>query len=77
MPSQDLTKLWTELTKIGQIFSKWSTLKIKVFKKFQNISWSLNQIFFTEFYFGKIRPILDTEKWLWKYEFCNLWQGCS
>ena len=27
--------------------------------------------------FGKIRPILDTKKWLWKYEFCNLWQGCS
>ena len=36
---------------------------MKVFKKkIINKSWSPNQIFFTEQKFGKIRPILDTEK---------------
>ena len=30
MLSSDLPKLWTELTKIGHIFRKQSTLKIKV-----------------------------------------------
>ena len=33
MPSSDLPKLWTEPTKIGHIFRKQSTLRIKVFKK--------------------------------------------
>ena len=38
--------------------------KVHTFSKtFINISWSPNQIFFTEkFFFGTIRPILDTEK---------------
>ena len=34
MSSSDLPKLWTEPTKIGHIFRKQSTLKIKDFKKF-------------------------------------------
>ena len=34
MSSSDLPKFWTEPTKIGHIFRKQSTLKIKVFKKF-------------------------------------------
>ena len=72
MSSSDLPKLWTEPPNIGHIFSKESTLNIKVFKK-----WSSNQIFFADFFFGKIRPILDTEKWLWNSEFWDLWQGCS
>ena len=36
MTSWDLPKLWTELTKIGHIFRKQSTLKNKVFKKIIN-----------------------------------------
>ena len=32
MSSLDILKLWTEPTKIGHIFRKQSTLKIKVFK---------------------------------------------
>ena len=27
------------------------------------------------FFFGKIQPILDTEKWLWHSEFWDLWQS--
>ena len=34
MSLADLPKLWTEPTKIGHIFRKQSTSKIKVFKKF-------------------------------------------
>ena len=37
MSSSDLPKIWTEPTKIGHIFTKQSTLKIKVFKKFSFI----------------------------------------
>ena len=40
MSSSDLPKLWTEPTKIRQIFRKQSALKIKVFKNFVNKSWS-------------------------------------
>ena len=47
MPLSDLTKLWTELTKIGHMFRKQSTLKIKVFTSLIYKSWS-SQIFFTE-----------------------------
>ena len=42
--------------------------EIKYFKNqsFQKIlfikTWCPNQIFFTEFFFGKIQPILDTDK---------------
>ena len=35
---------------------------IKLQKKVFNKSWSPSPIFFTEFFFGKIQPILDTEK---------------
>ena len=33
----------------------------KFSKRCINVSWSPNQIFFTEFFFGKFRPILDTD----------------
>ena len=46
--SSNLPKLWTELTKIGHIFSK-----RKFSKKIINISWSPNHIFFTEIFFWK------------------------
>jgi len=36
-------------------------LKNQTFQNFIYESWSPNQIFFTEFFFGKIQPILDTE----------------
>ena len=26
---------------------------------------------------GTIRPIFNTEKWLWKSEFSDVWVGCS
>ena len=35
--------------------------KSKFSKRFINVSWSPNQIFFTNFFFGKIQPILDTQ----------------
>ena len=35
-------------------------------------NWASSLIFFKKI-FGKIWPIFDTEKWLWKSEFCNLW----
>ena len=41
-------KLWTEPTKIGHIFKKQSTLKIKVFNNSIYKRWSSSQIFFTE-----------------------------
>ena len=44
-------------------------LKSKFSENFINISWSPNQIFFAEFFFGKIQPILDPEKLLWNSEF--------
>ena len=59
----DLPKLWAEPTKIGNIWNK-VLQKSKFSKNFTNKSWSPNQIFFTEEKFGKIRPILDNEKWL-------------
>ena len=77
MTSSDLPKLWTEQTKIGHIFRKRSTLKIKNFKNFIYKSWSPSQIYFIEKKFRKIRLIFDAEKWLWKYKFCKLWGGCS
>ena len=53
MSSSDLPKLWTEVTKIGHIFRKQSTLKSKFSKKLIYKSWFLSQIFFTK----KIRKI--------------------
>ena len=61
MSLSDLPKLWTEPTKIH----------------FFNISWSSNQIFFTEKKIGKIQPIFYKEKWVWKYEFWDVQGGCS
>ena len=68
MSLSDIPKLWTEQTKIGHICQKISL---------NNISWSPYQIVFTKVFFGKIQPILDTEKSLWTSEFWDLWQGCS
>ena len=48
MSLSDLPKFQTELTKIGHIFRKQSTLEIKVFEHFTYKSWSPIQIFFTE-----------------------------
>ena len=76
MSSSDLPKLWTGPSKIGHTFGNKVLWKSKFSKNFINISWSPNQIFFTDF-FEKIQPILDTKKWLWNSEFWDLWQGCS
>ena len=76
MSSSDLPKLWTEPTKNGHIFRKQSTNKIK-FKKIIFKSWSPSLIFLTEKKFSKITLIFDADKWLWKYQFCNLWGSCS
>ena len=54
-------KLWTEVTKIGHIFRKQSTLKIK---KIIIKSWSPSLIFFKEKKIRKIPLIFDAEKWL-------------
>ena len=67
MSSPDLLKLWTEPTKIGHMFRKKSTLKVD----------SLVEYSSQKKKFRKIPLIFDAEKWLWKYEFCNLWGGCS
>ena len=48
--------------KLGTFLENKVLKKSKFSKKFINISWSPNQIFFTEIFFGKIQPILDTEK---------------
>ena len=48
MSSSYLPKLWTELTKIGHIFRKQSTLNSNFSKNFIYKSWSPSQIFFTE-----------------------------
>ena len=78
MSSSELPKLLTKTTKIGHIFWKQSTLKIKGFKKISLIKVGLLIKYSSKnFFFGKIRPILDTEKWLWNSEFWDLWQGCS
>ena len=61
MSSSNLPKLWTDLTKLDTFLVNKVLEKSKFSKNFINISWSPNQIFFTEFSFGKIRPILDTE----------------
>ena len=51
-------KNWVQFKKIKYLknpnFQKHFLAKVK--------SWSPNQIFFTEIFFGKIQPILDTEK---------------
>ena len=46
--------------KLGSFLVNKVLKKSKFSKKFINISWSSNQIFFTEFFFWKIWPILDT-----------------
>ena len=63
---------------MGRFLEKKNTLINKVFKKkFIIKNWSPWQIFFTEIFFGKICPILDSENWIWKLKFWDLWQGCS
>ena len=61
MSSSDLPKLWTELTKIGHIFSKKSTLKVKVFKNFTSENRSPSQIFFTGKKIRKIQVIFEND----------------
>ena len=51
--SSDLPKLRTELTKIGHIFRKESTIKTKVFKKFR-----LLKLIFTEKKIGNIQFLM-------------------
>ena len=43
-------------------------LLTKIKHVFRNFSKSWSPIFHTEIFFGKIRPIFNTEKWLWKFE---------
>ena len=74
MSSSDLPKLWTEPQKLDTLLLNKVLKKSKFSKRFINVSWSPNQIFFTELLSW---PILDTEKWLWNSEFWDLWQGCS
>ena len=47
-------KNWVQVKKVH-------TKKSKFSKNFINTNWSPNQVFFIEFFFGKIRPILDPE----------------
>ena len=63
--------------KLGTILGNKVSWKSKFSKTFFNKSWSSSQIFFKEFFFGKVEPIFNTEKWLWKYEFWDVQGGCS
>ena len=80
MSSSDLPELWTEPTKIGHIFRKQSTyFKNQSSQKisFVKVDLLLVQYSSQKKKFRKIPLIFDAEKWLWKYEFCNLWGECS
>ena len=78
MSLSDVPKSWKETSKIGYMFRKLSMYyKIKVFKKIISKSWSPSLIFITEKKIRKIPLNFDAEKWLWKYENCNIWGGCS
>jgi hypothetical protein len=62
---------YEQSTKIGQIFRKQSTLKVKVLKKK-----SLIKVLHRK-EIRKIPLIFDAEKWLLKYKFGNLRGSCS
>ena len=51
--------------------------KSKFSKNIFNKIWSPSPIFFKGKQIGKIRPIYNTEKWLWKQEFWDVRGGRS